>query len=173
MYWGSGGIGPRILDLGTRWRWVVSFTPQPLYPQGKSLRYPLDATYVRTRGVKTLCTGKWNHYSESSLYLKLNTIYFITFKCDLKRAVDIEIVWKVSCSHGHPFHSCFIPHEHPLVGVKLMPWFVMLFLRPSFWFWLVGVVCLYGRLSLYCKCQRQSCFLLPVKTYSAGQVINW
>jgi hypothetical protein len=33
---GSGGIDPRILDLGTRWRWVVSFTPRPLYPQGKS-----------------------------------------------------------------------------------------------------------------------------------------
>jgi hypothetical protein len=31
-YRGSGGIAPRILDLGTRWRWVVSFTPQPLYP---------------------------------------------------------------------------------------------------------------------------------------------
>jgi hypothetical protein len=26
-----------ILDLGTRWRWVVSFTPRPLYP-----RLPLD-----------------------------------------------------------------------------------------------------------------------------------
>jgi hypothetical protein len=26
-----------ILDLGTRWRWVVSLTPRPLYP-----RYPLD-----------------------------------------------------------------------------------------------------------------------------------
>jgi hypothetical protein len=26
-----------ILDRGTRWRWVVSLTPQPLYP-----RYPLD-----------------------------------------------------------------------------------------------------------------------------------
>jgi len=25
-YSGSGGIAPRILDLGTRWRWVVSFT---------------------------------------------------------------------------------------------------------------------------------------------------
>jgi hypothetical protein len=24
--WGSGGIAPRILDLGTGWRWVVSFT---------------------------------------------------------------------------------------------------------------------------------------------------
>jgi hypothetical protein len=26
-----------FLDLGTRWRWVVSYTPLPLYP-----RYPLD-----------------------------------------------------------------------------------------------------------------------------------
>jgi hypothetical protein len=33
---------PRILDLGTRWRWVVSFTPRPLYPKGRSSRYPLD-----------------------------------------------------------------------------------------------------------------------------------
>jgi hypothetical protein len=31
-----------ILDLGTRWRWVVIFTPRPLYPQGKSSWYPLD-----------------------------------------------------------------------------------------------------------------------------------
>jgi hypothetical protein len=32
---GSGNIVPRILDLGTRWRRVVSFTPRPLYPQGR------------------------------------------------------------------------------------------------------------------------------------------
>jgi hypothetical protein len=38
----SGGIAPRILDLGTKWRWVVSFTPRPLYPHGKSPWYPLD-----------------------------------------------------------------------------------------------------------------------------------
>jgi len=25
--WGSGGIAPRILKHGTRWRWVVRFTP--------------------------------------------------------------------------------------------------------------------------------------------------
>jgi hypothetical protein len=42
LYWGIGGIVPRILDLGTRWRWVVSFTPRPLYPHGKSPWYPLD-----------------------------------------------------------------------------------------------------------------------------------
>jgi hypothetical protein len=42
VYWGSGGITPRILDLGTRWRWMVSFTPRPLYPPGNSPWYPFD-----------------------------------------------------------------------------------------------------------------------------------
>jgi len=28
-YWRSGGIAPLILDLGTRCRWAVSFTPRP------------------------------------------------------------------------------------------------------------------------------------------------
>jgi hypothetical protein len=41
-YWGSGVIALYILDLGTRWRWMVSFTPWPLNPQGKSPWYPLD-----------------------------------------------------------------------------------------------------------------------------------
>jgi hypothetical protein len=41
-YWGSEGVAPCILDLDTRWRRVVSFMPRPLYPQGKSSRYPLD-----------------------------------------------------------------------------------------------------------------------------------
>jgi hypothetical protein len=39
-YWRSGGITP-FFDLGTRWRWVVSFTARPLYPQVKSPWYPL------------------------------------------------------------------------------------------------------------------------------------
>jgi hypothetical protein len=42
MYWGSSGIPPRILDLRTRWRWVVSLTPWLLYSQGKSPWYPMD-----------------------------------------------------------------------------------------------------------------------------------
>jgi hypothetical protein len=41
-YWGNEGIAPRILGIGTRWRWVVSFTTRLLYPQGKSLWYPLN-----------------------------------------------------------------------------------------------------------------------------------
>jgi hypothetical protein len=42
--WGSRGIAPHILDFGTRWRWVASFTPRPLYSQGKTPWYPLDRT---------------------------------------------------------------------------------------------------------------------------------
>jgi hypothetical protein len=40
--WESGSICPHFLDRGTSWRWVVSFTPLPLYPLGKSHRYPLE-----------------------------------------------------------------------------------------------------------------------------------
>jgi len=40
-YWG-GGITPSILELGTTWRLVVSFTPRLLYLQEKSPWYPLD-----------------------------------------------------------------------------------------------------------------------------------
>jgi hypothetical protein len=42
------------LDLGTRWRWVISFTSLPLYPRGKSCRYPLvgahPASYPTSTG---------------------------------------------------------------------------------------------------------------------------
>jgi hypothetical protein len=29
--------GSTILDLGSRWRWVVTYTPKSLYPKGNSL----------------------------------------------------------------------------------------------------------------------------------------
>jgi hypothetical protein len=40
-YWVSGGIAP-FFDLSNRWRRVVSFTPQPIYPHGRGPRYPFD-----------------------------------------------------------------------------------------------------------------------------------
>jgi hypothetical protein len=36
-YGGTGCIDPCFLNLGTGWRWVVSFTPQPFTPRGKSM----------------------------------------------------------------------------------------------------------------------------------------
>jgi hypothetical protein len=41
-YWASGGIAPRILELGTRCWSVTIFTLRPLYPQGKSPWNPSD-----------------------------------------------------------------------------------------------------------------------------------
>jgi hypothetical protein len=32
--WRSGGIAPQI-NLRTKWRWVISFTPQPFYPEDR------------------------------------------------------------------------------------------------------------------------------------------
>jgi hypothetical protein len=45
-----------ILDLGTRWRRVVSFTPLPLHPRGRSSRYQLD----RRLGGSERCGEKKN-----------------------------------------------------------------------------------------------------------------
>jgi len=35
-------LTPRILNLDTRWRWELSFTPRSLYLRGKGSRYALD-----------------------------------------------------------------------------------------------------------------------------------
>jgi hypothetical protein len=47
--WESGGIAPHILNLSTRWRWSVSFMPQPLCPWGKSPQHPLEGGWVGPR----------------------------------------------------------------------------------------------------------------------------
>jgi hypothetical protein len=41
-YRGNGGVVPYILNLSTKWRWVVSFTPRPLFSTGNSPWYPFD-----------------------------------------------------------------------------------------------------------------------------------
>jgi hypothetical protein len=59
----SGRINPSFLDLGTSFRWVVSFTPLPLYPRGNSPPYPLgrrlggpQSRSGRHGGLKTLAS---------------------------------------------------------------------------------------------------------------------
>jgi len=43
---GSGGIIPRVLNLRTRWRGVVSFTRRPLSSREKSHRYSIAEVNV-------------------------------------------------------------------------------------------------------------------------------
>jgi hypothetical protein len=52
-HWGVDVQLHSFFDLGTRWRWVVSFTPRLLYSQRKSSQYPLDG---RLDGPKS-CSG--------------------------------------------------------------------------------------------------------------------
>jgi hypothetical protein len=46
---GGGCIDRRILDLGTSWRWVVSFKHRPLYRGWKSHRNALDRRLGRSQ----------------------------------------------------------------------------------------------------------------------------
>jgi hypothetical protein len=46
---GEWCIDPYFLDLGNSLRWVLSFTPRSLYPQGKSPRYPFNRRLVDPR----------------------------------------------------------------------------------------------------------------------------
>jgi hypothetical protein len=43
-----------MLDLGIKWRQVVSFLPQPLYPWGKSPWYPMEKRSGRCGAEKNL-----------------------------------------------------------------------------------------------------------------------
>jgi len=47
-YWGSGVVAQRIFDFDTRWRWMGSFTPRPLYPQEEISWFPLDGPQSRS-----------------------------------------------------------------------------------------------------------------------------
>jgi hypothetical protein len=49
-----------ILNLGIRWRRVVSFTTQLLYPRGKSLRNPLDRRMGGPQGLSGRYTEEKN-----------------------------------------------------------------------------------------------------------------
>ena len=50
--WGKGVIASCILNLDNKWRWVVTVTPQLLYPWRESLWYPLNR---RLGGPKIWC----------------------------------------------------------------------------------------------------------------------
>jgi len=63
--WRSGGIVPRILNLGSRWSSMVRFTSRPLYPRGKYLDTHLLGLWARPRDgfdavvkVKNACSSR-------------------------------------------------------------------------------------------------------------------
>jgi hypothetical protein len=65
--WGSGCINPHLLDLGTSWRWVVSFTPRPLYPREKApVPIGWEAAWAPKQVWKTWRRENSWHYRDSN-----------------------------------------------------------------------------------------------------------
>jgi hypothetical protein len=60
-FWGIGCIASYFLNFGTRWRWVVSLTPRPLYPSEKRPRYTLD----KRLGAPQNWSGRGDEWKES------------------------------------------------------------------------------------------------------------
>jgi hypothetical protein len=84
--WRSACIDPRILDLCPCWRWVVSFMPGPLYPWGKSPRYPLDR---RVGGLRN--QSRWRGRRKSRPYLDSNSE-----PSAIESVASREIDWAIS-----------------------------------------------------------------------------
>jgi hypothetical protein len=90
-----------ILDLGSGWRWVVSFTPQLLYFRWNRLRYPLDRRLSKPQSQSRRCgvekypcfcresnSGRparslpmyWLRYpGNNSVYYPLYIIYYLNY----------------------------------------------------------------------------------------------
>jgi hypothetical protein len=74
--WGSWCIDPHFLDLGTGWRWVVSFTPRPLYQSHKisyeiykKVRVTCFECYLHVRNLFG-CRSQWPLGSRVRIPLK-------------------------------------------------------------------------------------------------------
>jgi hypothetical protein len=63
-----------FFDLGTRWRWVVSFTTRPLYSQGKNPRYKLDRRLAGPQS-RSGCGGEEKN-SQPPPGIEIYLIYF-------------------------------------------------------------------------------------------------
>jgi hypothetical protein len=51
----NGSKAPRILNLGTIWRWVVSFTPWSVYSQGRDPRIHCIGDWLGPRAGLEIC----------------------------------------------------------------------------------------------------------------------
>jgi hypothetical protein len=93
---GSVCIDPRFLDLGTSWRWAVSFTLLPFYPPGKEPPVPIgyEAGWAPRAGLDDM--EKWQ---------------FVTLSRDSKS--DLSVVQSVVRRYTHnytaPLHVAVIP----------------------------------------------------------------
>jgi hypothetical protein len=113
-YWVSGGIAPRILDLGTRLRWVVSFTPRPLYPRERASGTHWIGGWVGLRAgliphILAIRSGKhkpsWWMGGQQSFCFSFNTncTEFLPIAVYVNRHVSSRNTWHLRFRRGTQF----------------------------------------------------------------------
>jgi hypothetical protein len=115
--WGSGCIDPHILDPGTSWRWVVSFTLWLLYPVGKEPPAPtgkeagwgLEPVWLRWRREKS--GPYWDSISDPSVVQPVASRYT---NCNIPALDDRTLFsenWSISSKAEMWTHT----HTHSMV----------------------------------------------------------
>jgi hypothetical protein len=104
---------PRVLNFGTGWRWVVTFTPAPLcmclcYPLDKRLVHPLEPVWTlwtwvpspagnRTQIPRSSCQQP-TYYTVCSLNNKTHaslTVQLFAIELNLRRSTEVRIfLWQ-------------------------------------------------------------------------------
>jgi hypothetical protein len=110
-YWGSRGIAPRIFNLSTRWRRVVSFTPRPFYPCSSTWILPVHNSF---RGAVFLQSLDWTLRYQKSFWIRAHQWnegeqLQISYCHGIRRFITIITkAWHLTASSGRPslFHTC-------------------------------------------------------------------
>jgi hypothetical protein len=97
IIWRNGWIDPRVLDLSTSLRWVVSCTPRPLYSRGKIPLYPLDR---RVGGPKAGLHDVENRKFLTILALELRPLGLPARSQSLYRLRYPEYCWSILTKTG-------------------------------------------------------------------------
>jgi hypothetical protein len=121
--WGSGCIDPHFLDLGTSLRWVVSFTPLPLYPRERAPGTHFKGGWVDPRaGLDDM--HKWKFFTLPGLKLSCPLVIqpIASRYTDWAILAHIKNLWQFKLSDNHsylptivkksPSDTCF-PVEWP------------------------------------------------------------
>jgi hypothetical protein len=91
-YWGV--VAPHILDLGARWRYMVSFTLRPLCHQGRSPWYSLDRRLGR-RQSRYGCGGEEiNSHPLSGLEPPIIQSVAQRYTTELYRVLYYPYIWE-------------------------------------------------------------------------------
>jgi hypothetical protein len=78
-----------ILDLGTRWRSMVSFTPQPLYSWGRSSRHPLYRSLDEPQSPSGRCGVEKNLLPLLGIGPRPSSPYLIAIPTELSHSFKI------------------------------------------------------------------------------------